>query len=211
MALLTTWGKKNRVINEELTTTYKRTKKEYPQGEASQRIFYWEYERTRTKKYEYIGLTHGAAIACANAMNILYSRRTLEQRLWMNGGNVPIPGSSEWWFYASDRFNPGGLSRDPVNAYEDYLATDVKCGVAVPEYVSGDAWKVIVDVNEILTYKYYVLGGDHPPEPWAAFENNPNATYYEFTGARDNQLSTLVNRNVNENYDTGDVGYGSPS
>lgn len=195
MALRTTWTKANRLITQDLTTTYSR----YLMDDVEEE--YWLYSRLRVKEYEYFGMTHEAALACAKAMNKLYSRRVLKQE-WQYSGAVPSPNNN--WMFLTGLAAPNDKIYNPTNNYVQQ-ATQVRCcGSARPIHEQGDAWKVVVSVNERLSYNYRpyqsVVSGN--PLPWTAFEEDPDLPWYQFTGA----IHAL-----NENYDTGDVGYGSPS
>ena len=195
MALRTTWTKANRLITQDLTTNYSRILMTEVEEE------YWLYSRFRSKEYEYFGMTHAAALACAKAMNKLYNRRVLNQA-WQYGGSVPSTNNN--WMFLTGLPAPNDKIYSPTSNYTQQATESVVCGNAVPIRESGDAWKVQVSVNESLSYKYRPFGMVDPgnPLPWTAFEEDPTLAWYQFTGA----IHAL-----NENYDTGDVGYGSPA
>ena len=195
MALLTTWTKNNRIITQDLTTTYARILMTDVEEE------YWLYSRLRSKEYEYIGMTHDAAVACAKAMNALYNRRILKQE-WHYGGSVPSPNNN--WMFLTGLPPPNDKIYNPTNVYYQQATEARCCGSARVLYEDGHAWKVAVSVNEKLSYNYRPYGSVDPgnPMPWTAFEEDPTLAWFQFTGAI---------HNLNENYDTGDVGYGSPT
>lgn len=179
--LLSNWGKHNRVVTEELTTQFRRENKR-DSGFGWQ---YFEYTRIRTKKYKYIALTREAAIACANALNRFYNRATTKWQVHQSSGESPY-----WAMHQPD-------------SPKDYIY--VQCGRATPSLVKGDAWEVIVDVNEEITIPWRQQGDPSVPSalpsPWTAFEANPTIKTIFFRGFNDGTEDFT--------YDDGDNGIGS--
>lgn len=207
--LFTTWGKKNRIIQSPLCTTFTREKIEHDVQGYSTKLLAWKYNRLRTKQYSYIGLTEAAAKACVVAMNRLYHRLICDQRV--HWGSATSQDSN---YVYPEYFNgyPGDanegwnrvLEHYEVKYMRQYKSVVVGSAVATRDGGDSGAYTVTVNVSEELS-AYYVPGYNDLTTDnvvWNAFETNPDAKYLEFVGMRDTN---------GEEYDDGDVGYGSPA
>ena len=81
MSLLNSYGSSNRVVEEDLAITYTKARV-YGHWETTAGAvvtthdWVWQYTRTASKTYRYVGMTRTAANTCATAMRTLYQRTT---------------------------------------------------------------------------------------------------------------------------------------
>lgn len=199
MSLSTTWGAHNRIVDEEISTTYDRER--FVKTVAGVTCVFFKYTRVRTKRYRYLGMTEEAAISCANAMNKLYNRVCAEEML-----HNPQNESVVWpWF--DDGVHNGQTRPEEIAPRNDSLYAHKyvrrKVGVAVPSY-SGEscAWNVTVTVNETLSAHFASTQRTGAATTWQAFEENPNGKFLQFIG---------LDYPEAEFYDDDEIGYGSPT
>lgn len=175
MALHTTYGSFNRVVSEELSTTY--TRETILKADSDVGAAYYKYTRTRTKQYKYIGMTRAAAVQCANNLNVKYARYICPY-VWDNDGK---------------RWEMDVATNDKLEI--------VQAGHAVPVNVAGDDWEVNVEVSEVITVPFRPISDtqtERLPAPFSEFESNPNLRTNVFRGF------TPTGGAVDFDYDEGD-------
>ena len=162
MSLLTSWGEYNKVVNENLTTRYKR------EMANIQGYNYFKYTRTRTCNYSYIGMDKNTALSCAQYYNMLYNRTYYDQ-IW-----DPIQRR----FIYSDSL---------LKSIEHKL----QAGDAKPVKRDGDIWDVNINVNEVITqpYRWLTDFDEHEPNVFSEFENNPDKRFGYFKGITTEKLT----------------------
>lgn len=204
MALLTTWSSRNRVISQDLYTTFTREAVAADDSDvfvyrsAGWGVAYYKYTRQRTKQYAYIGMSRATAIRCAAAMNALYSRK-----VWRHFFN----NQQFYWHIAA-------AGDDIPYSFHGLTHDIVPSGTATPKHDGGDAWSVDISVNEEITIPYRPLVTNNPPEhdelpePWAAFEANPSARSMNFVGRQRNATEIALGL-YDFDYDEFSVGWGS--
>jgi hypothetical protein len=167
MALSNIWGNLRRVIIDDLAVTYKKTLKTAVNSQNISRP-YWRYERRRTMKFKYLGLTKSAAQACALAWNnALYAK--VWRQVWIGNQSDPasnIGGQMGFW---NSYHNPVDSDTADDRSY-DYITR----GTAAVNYDGGKGWTVTVNIDETLPYNHtpfdYGVSGNGT---WEAFENDP--------------------------------------
>ena len=188
MALNQNWGAFNRLVEEELRTNFERSvaSHTFMDAGAEKHWRHFVYTRIREKKYKYVGLTRSAAMACANALNLLYTRKI-----------------HPWKAYNED--DPYWSMTVPTVAADLEI---VKAGQAVPVHVAGDSWSVDVSVNETVSipWRQLVVAStwDDPGPAWVEFENDPTIRTDAFIGYHQRE------GHFDFDYDEAEVGYGSP-
>ena len=143
MALLTSYGANNRVVDSGLVVTYSKRLISgnwgYTSGNMSGYYNYMiELHRYARKSYRYVGMTYDAAISCRNAM-ITYYTRTVYQSEW-NGNSA----NGSW---------------NVVNG-----GTQVMADISV-QHSDDNAWDVVINVNED-TCRYWKTPGDGGTTPY---------------------------------------------
>ena len=128
MALLTTWTAANRYDSTGLKTTYatETVETEYAGGVD----YAYKHTRTRTKNYQYVGLSKEAAYNCVAAMNAKYLR-------WRLPWKVTITTPTAQTFTAT-------WSADGTRKYREPTAS------ASASHDAGHIWHVDVQVNEVV-------------------------------------------------------------
>lgn len=155
MSLLNSWGSFNKVVNENLTTRYKRELK------TIDGYKYFAYTRTRTMNYSYVGMDEQTALSCAQYYNKLYNRTYYDIK-W-NGEQHIFEYSDT--YYGSEQHK-------------------LQAGDAKPVKKSGGMWDVNINVNEVITqpFRSSTDPTDHEPNVFTEFENNPDKMFGYFKG-----------------------------
>ena len=131
MALLSTYGPSNCVVDCGLVVAYTRRRVygawTYLTSAATSTTLgcVWAYMRTATKCYRYVGMTYSAAKTCADAMLAKYARASK---------------SSEW--------DGSYHSTAPADRFETVDAGTVPMADVALEHVDGSMWNVVVNVRE---------------------------------------------------------------
>lgn len=128
MALLTTWTAANRYDSTGLATAYatETVATEYASGVD----YAYKHTRTRTKNYQYVGLSKEAAYSCVAAMNAKYLR-------WRLPWKVTITTLTAQTFTAT-------WSVDETRKYRELTAS------SSASHDAGHIWHVDVQVNEVV-------------------------------------------------------------
>ena len=197
MGLFTTWSSTNRVIKDDLASSF--TREDIASTDSDVFIYggniaaaYYKYTRTRTKVYSYIGMSHSVATRCCAAMHALYSRFVYRWE-WDSTNRI--------WKMKSSTTN------------RDYEI--VQGGTAALEHATGDIWHVNVMVNEQITIPYRQLINSTPepaatmPYPWRAFEENPSIRTDYFRGRAATSTEQQYGLLYDFDYDERSVGWGS--
>ena len=132
MALLTTASDKNRQITSQLSVNYttRRIKGTWTAITANiteTKTEAWEYSRTATASYSYVGLTEDAAKGIASNLRALYSRSFKVSEFCADDSSVYF------------------------RLFQDRDAGTQLMAQIVAQYDSGNMWSVRVDVNEMDT------------------------------------------------------------
>ena len=200
MALLNTWSVANRVIRQNIASSFTRENIAATDSDvfvygAAVPVAYYKYTRTRTKQYSYIGMTREAALRCAAAMNALYSRAVYR------------------WVFDSQQ-KVWEMQSTPTMHDMDY----VRGGTATLEYIAGCSWAVNISVNESITIPYRTAwkgspptsgDADEMPYPWRDFETNPAKLTDYFRGRAATSTEQQYGLLQDFDYDERDVGWGS--
>lgn len=124
MALLTTASEANRVVDTALSVSYSRRRiyglwTHVGLNVTTVYTSAWEYTRTATKSYRYVGMTEDAARTAAASLVTLYTRSTKV---------------SEW---------------DEADGEFDVVsAGDIPMADVVRQHEGGEMWSVVVSVHE---------------------------------------------------------------
>ena len=125
MALLTTWGKANRLVSSGLSVKYRQERV------RDRTLPYWKLTRYARKSYEYIGMTEAAARACAAAMTAIYTRRYFtEPYLKAIGVNLYDWFTDDVYECQAD-INPHPIAGDDWGVSIDINETDYQVARAV--------------------------------------------------------------------------------
>lgn len=197
MALYTTWSETNRVIRNDLASTF--TRENVSSEDSDVFIYgapiaacYYKYTRMRTKQYSYIGMPKAVAVRCCAAMNALYSRPVFK------------------WEWDADNYI-FRMQTTPSN--RDY--NSVQGGTAAMTWAGDDIWHVDVTVNEQITIPYRALTNNQqePPDtwpyPWLGFENDPSMRTDAFRGRTATSAEVQQGLLYDYDYDERAVGWGS--
>lgn len=181
-----TWGFANMKTTEPLRVNWKReivvehVKITKDDGNVFEGDYYaLKYTRTRTKRWEYIGLTQEAAKACVAAMTEYLNRIQVKQQVFLRSGTAP-----------HFMFSP---ARDPRNWNR------VNCGTASSRQVSGDSFTVSVDLQEVLSFFAEEMTPIDNAQfvqffeeyKWRGFETYPTGEWPQFHGGESDTFSLI--------------------
>lgn len=154
MALLTSYGSTNCVVESGLVVRYSKSpvygQWQYAIGVTTVTVGKaWQYTRTAAKSYRYVGMTYSAAKSCKADMIAKYTRTVK---------------TSEWDALSESTEHFGESSSDNASI----LMADVALVC-----VGGVAWDVVINVNEVDTR----LRESHNGSPDALFASETDRTY----------------------------------
>lgn len=181
-----TWGFHNMKVTEPLRVQWKRdiviqrvNIKRTGQEAFVGDYYALKYTRTRTKKWEYIGLTQEAAKVCVAQFNEYLNRIQIKQAIRLTAEGVP-----QFFFTAS---------RDPRNWNR------VNCGTVAARLVAGESYTVSIDLQEVLSYfSPYMTPVSNEDfidfferYKWFQFENYPSGEWPQFRGGDASDFSLI--------------------
>lgn len=201
MATLTTWGAANRVVTQDLASSF--TREDVASTDSDVYVYggrvavaYYKYTRNRTKEYSYIGMDRATAYRCCAAMNALYCR--------------PV-----WRWQFDDQ-----TLEWKMRSASDLTNRDYECivgGEAKIVHAEDDIWHVNIIVNESITIPWRkIVGTPATPEPaanlpypWTGFEADPAIRTNAFRGRAATSAESNYGLLYDYDYDERTCGWGS--